>query len=155
MKALDFYVSGFPAPQGSKRILPRGGVKGARPLLVDDHPGLKPWRAKVTGAAKVALRESGAPPAGAALVSLTFYLPRPVTHYGTGKNSGRVKPSAPVEMMVKPDLDKLVRAVLDSLTDAGMWADDSRVDSIHAYKVYAGVKPAGCAVSVMWQGAAA
>lgn len=155
MDILDFYVAGFPAPQGSKRILPAGGKRGGRPLLVDDHPGLKAWRARVTGAAKTALQDFGQPPAGAAVVTLTFFLPRPPTHFGTGKNAGLVKPSAPVDMAVKPDLDKLARAVFDSLTVAKVWADDSRVNGAHLFKRYADGQPAGVAVSVAWQGAGA
>lgn len=38
---------------------------------------------------------------------------------------------------VRPDLDKLCRAVLDALTDAGIWHDDSQVCSLSAIKVYA------------------
>lgn len=36
-----------------------------------------------------------------------------------------------------PDLDKLVRAVCDSLTDAGIWEDDSQVIRLIARKDYA------------------
>jgi len=43
---------------------------------------------------------------------------------------------------VSPDLDKLIRAVGDSLTDSGVVTDDSRIVRISARKVYAqGIEP--------------
>jgi Holliday junction resolvase RusA-like endonuclease len=43
---------------------------------------------------------------------------------------------------VSPDLDKLIRAVGDSLTDSGVVIDDSRIVRISARKLYAeGIAP--------------
>jgi Holliday junction resolvase RusA-like endonuclease len=43
---------------------------------------------------------------------------------------------------VSPDLDKLIRAVGDSLTDSGVVIDDSRIVRISARKLYAeGIQP--------------
>jgi crossover junction endodeoxyribonuclease RusA len=38
--------------------------------------------------------------------------------------------------VVRPDLDKLVRAVLDALSEAGVWRDDAQVVSVVARKAY-------------------
>lgn len=38
-----------------------------------------------------------------------------------------LRPDAPVYVTCTPDLDKLLRAAKDGLTDAGVWTDDSRV----------------------------
>ena len=46
-------------------------------------------------------------------------------------------PLAKVYADTKPDLDKLTRAVLDSLTDAGVFTDDSRVVWLNVAKVAA------------------
>lgn len=50
---------------------------------------------------------------------------------------------------VKPDLDKLCRALLDGMTDGGLITDDARVVGLHAHKRYASeVNPTGVRVSV-------
>ena len=52
---------------------------------------------------------------------------RPKSHFGTGKNADKVKQSAPVFPATMPDIDKLMRAILDGLTDAQVWLDDGQV----------------------------
>ena len=63
-------------------------------------------------------------------VSITFYLRRGVGHYGTGRNAERLAPRSPVYPTKPPDLDKLTRAIFDSLTDARVWVDDAQVCSM-------------------------
>ena len=36
----------------------------------------------------------------------------------------------------KPDIDNLLKAALDALTDAGMWSDDSQVVQVNAAKMF-------------------
>ena len=57
---------------------------------------------------------------------MLFILPRPKT----------VAPNKRVLPIVPPDIDKLVRAVADSLTNARVWSDDSNVCKLEAYKIY-------------------
>lgn len=59
-------------------------------------------------------------------VDLHFYFPRPKSHFGTGKNSGTLKSSAPFHYTSKPDRDNLDKLVLDALTGV-FWRDDSLV----------------------------
>jgi crossover junction endodeoxyribonuclease RusA len=47
-----------------------------------------------------------------------------------------------------PDLDKLIRAVGDSLTTAGIISDDSRIIAIHAQKLYADARGVGAVIRV-------
>jgi Holliday junction resolvase RusA-like endonuclease len=42
-----------------------------------------------------------------------------------------------------PDLDKLLRAIGDALTIAGVFADDSRIIEINASKSFADQRPPG------------
>lgn len=60
-----------------------------------------------------------------------FFFSRPKSHYGTGKNAGRLKPSAPTDHLSAPDLSKLVRCVEDCLT-ATVIADDRLISQYAA-----------------------
>lgn len=107
-------------PQGSKNAYVRGG----RAVLVDANPRLKAWRAQVRAAAEAAIAEGGWETLDEPCrVHLDFTMPRPK----------RPRWGVPA---VKPDLDKLTRAVFDALTDAGVWKDDSRVVSMEVTKRY-------------------
>lgn len=129
--ALTAFVSGRPAPQGSKRLLAHGA-------LVESSKQVKPWRADV----RQAVLDAGHPgfPAGTPVhVLLEFVMPRPAA---TPK---RRTPAA----VKRPDIDKLARAVLDALSSAGAWHDDSQVTSLTATKRLAelGETP-GCRITV-------
>ena len=123
-----------PVPQGSKKIGRNRGT--GRAVLVDDNPALASWRALVAGTARK--EWNGRPPLVVPVsVWADFYLPRPAGHFGTGRNAGVLKASAPEWPAVKPDLDKLLRAVFDSLTTAGVWKDDSLAVVVSGAKHYA------------------
>src|SRR5206468_58994 len=67
-------------------------------------------------------------PTGPVDVGLYFYFPRPKSHYRTGRNSHLLKDPATEYKPSKPDLDKLVRAALDAITQSGrIWRDDAQV----------------------------
>jgi crossover junction endodeoxyribonuclease RusA len=131
---LDVFVPGRPAPQGSKRFL---GNRGGKGITVESSKAVAPWRADIRE--HVAARRSEPPLAGALAVRLEFVLPRPVS---TPK---RRTPAA----VKRPDLDKLVRAVLDALGSAGLWVDDSQVVDLATSKRLAEVGEAsGCRICV-------
>lgn len=126
MTSFRVFVRGTPSPQGSKTAFMRGG----RPVIVDQNPGkLKPWREAVRSTLVDRLPDNWAPLTGPVHVTIEFVLQRPA--------------SAPKRRRTWPikarsgDLDKLVRAVLDAATDAGIWVDDSQVISITASKDWA------------------
>lgn len=121
---LRFTVTGIPVPQGSKTAF----NVGRRAVVVDANKTvLKPWRAHVRQAAETALggREGFTE---AAFVLLDFHMPRP-------KSVKRARPS------VKPDIDKLTRAILDALTDSGVLKDDGLVVTLHVEQWYATHEP--------------
>jgi len=122
---ITFTIEGVPVPQGSKTAF----VVGKRAVVTDQNAKtLKPWRALVRSRAS---EVSAVWPqfTGALAVTADFYMPRPAS----------VKRSRP---SVKPDLDKLVRALFDGITDSGLWADDALVVDAHVREFYAdGVKP--------------
>ncbi|MGH7129690.1 MAG: RusA family crossover junction endodeoxyribonuclease [Planctomycetaceae bacterium] len=125
-------VFGKPQPAGSKRSLvpvDRHGEpyrKAGRIVVstVDDNPRAKDWQRIVADAA--ARTCTGPPLTGPLSVSMTFFRTRPKSHYGSGRNSGVLKASAPAHPTNRPDLLKLARAVEDALTGI-VWCDDAQV----------------------------
>ncbi len=115
-----FFVAGVPQPQGSKTAYVRGG----RAVVVDKNPALlKPWREAVSRAAAEKWADRTAF-TGAVRVEAAFVLARPAS----------VKREYP---HVRPDLDKLLRALLDGITDSGeVWSDDSQVVEVVSSKAY-------------------
>lgn len=128
----DFFVAGIPVPKGSAKSF---WNKNASKIVTmqDNREKQRPWASAVSYAAQQA---GCRPAAGPIRVVLCFTFPRPKNHYGTGKNKEALKAAAPAEHMTKPDLDKLVRCVLDALTGIA-YHDDNQVITINARKSYA------------------
>lgn len=111
-------VLGVPVGQGRLSAIGRGRV------IHSNAKTLMPWRQAVAGHVSVAMK--GAPPlAGPVWLHVTFILPRP-----------KAAPRSRWAPDRRPDLDHLVRAVLDGVTAGGGWADDSQVVSFSASKIY-------------------
>ena len=72
---------------------------------------------------------------GAISVSMVFSMPRPKSHYRTGKYSHLLKENAPMLHITKPDIDNLVKFYLDAMTGS-FWKDDAYVCTIEASKIY-------------------
>jgi Holliday junction resolvase RusA-like endonuclease len=68
-------------------------------------------------------------------LDLIFYMPRPKNHYGTGKKTGELKPSAPDWHTGRPDIDNLTKFVQDALNKI-YWRDDSIICNLTARKMY-------------------
>ena len=117
-KATTFVVFGAPATKGSTvSFLSRRGV-----ITKTDCKGLAAWTQAVGWAA----REARVPlhPRGTAVsINAVFQFVRPTSQ------KGRVEPT------VKPDIDKLARALLDALTNVG-YVDDAQVVQLQLWKVY-------------------
>lgn len=128
-------IPGAPQQQGSKRSLGPG-----RPSI-EDNRNLAPWRADAIACLRAAaLAQWGhaaeSPINHGVSVAVRFVYGRPKGHYGTGRNAGRVKPSAPGWKTSAPDLDKLQRALGDALTQAGILRDDALIVHWDAVKIY-------------------
>lgn len=117
-------IKGVPPTQGDKFIA-NGRV------IEQKDTRLKLWRRLIAVAVQQA-RWQPVPP-GPVRVDLTFVLPRPLSHLDA---RGRLKPNAPMICTVKPDGDKLARAVLDALTQCGAIGDDATVADLHVTKPY-------------------
>lgn len=130
MSRYEFEVYGTPVPQGSKRAF----VVNGRAVIADvKGKELKAWRSLIVTAARAIAPET--PLDEAVSVWVTFGIEKPAS-------VTREVPS------VAPDLDKLLRALLDGLTDSGLIRDDSRVTGISAEKVYASRPGARVVVAV-------
>jgi len=131
MDEIFFFVPGLPAPGGSKRGF--YNAKLNRTLLVEANPEKnRNWRAAVALAASEAMAGHELF-SGPLLVTMTFRMPRPKTHFN-GK--GCLKKSAPRWHTSKPDVTKLIRSTEDAMTGV-IWKDDAQVAWSDAYKLYA------------------
>jgi Holliday junction resolvase RusA-like endonuclease len=122
-------VLGEPAPKGSMRaMLVRG-----RAIMIpggsrENEKALKAWAKAIRDRVGPALGDPVAPlySEQPLELGLVFRLVRPKGHWGTGRNSDKLKPAAPLHPSVKPDIDKLARSTLDALTGL-LYDDDARI----------------------------
>lgn len=114
---LEFWVDGTPIPQGSKGART---VRGKAHLFDTNAKHLHPWRKHVTETARGQDVQFGSTPVS---VALDFYFEPPL------------KPKFPAHA-VKPDADKLTRAILDSLTNAEVFKDDCLATRLIVEKHY-------------------
>ena len=131
---IKFTVYGGPQQAGSKKpftpkrkdgtYVTRPGGTLATNIVDANEKKLKPWMALVRSAA---LEVYSGPllcePLG---LVIDFYMPRLKGHFGTGRNRGKLKESAPKYQSVMPDLTKLVRGLEDALKGI-IWQDDALV----------------------------
>lgn len=113
-------VEGIPATQGSKTLY--------RGRMVEASKKLPAWRSAILLECKREfLRADGFVTfAQPVRVEVTFYLPRPA------KSKWAFVPAG------KPDVDKLLRGVLDPLVIAGVLQDDSLVVEVVGRKLWTG-----------------
>jgi len=127
----QIFIEGSPRPQGSKKAFARGKSI----VLVEANKELPAWREHMTRMLQLKQMEETQPFTTAVNVALTFWLPRPKSvkrQYATGTY----------------DIDKLTRAVLDSITKAGVWRDDSDVVDLTVRKTYADNHEPGVLISI-------
>ena len=123
--SIEFFVAGTPIPKGSAKAFVNK-FTGRAQVMQDNRDKQKPWASIISYTAQQIIKEKID---GPVRISLIFIMPRLKSHYGSGKNSTVMKPSAPLWHVAKPDLDKLVRCVKDALTGIA-WHDDSQVAEI-------------------------
>ncbi len=68
-------------------------------------------------------------------LSVWFLMPRPKSHYRTGKFVGILKDSAPSLHTIAPDTTNLVKFIEDSLNKV-FWKDDCQIYAVIAQKLY-------------------
>jgi hypothetical protein len=80
----------------------------------------KPWRLP---------KNRKNPPEGPASLIVNAVFQRPLSHYGSGRNSDKLKPSAPMDYLQKPDGTNISKAVEDVMNGI-FWKDDTQVTAI-------------------------
>lgn len=127
---LSFFVAGEPATKGSYRAFRNGG-------FANSNPRTKNWEMRVAHECQAALDDWPPCYEGAVIIECDFRLPRP-----------KSLPKKVLHHIKKPDLDKLMRAVLDGITGIAI-KDDSQVIRLEGGKRYADEKlPMGVHIEV-------
>lgn len=131
---ISFVAYGLPQPGGSKRpFIPRrkdgSFVKRANGSImvntVDANPKAKDWKQAVAWGARAAHR--GELLSGPLCVVMTFFRPRPASHYLGGDQANGLSKAgrSSAHPTSRPDVLKLARAAEDALTGV-LWVDDAQ-----------------------------
>lgn len=126
-------VYGPAQTQGSKKGFVHPHLK--RVVIVDDNDrALKSWRQEFIEA--MAECRPKRPLDQSAAVLIVIYVRRPSHHYGSGKNAGILKATAPLVPPSGKDIDKVCRAIFDAGQIAGWWCNDARVADVQVKRRY-------------------
>ena len=121
---LEFTAAGRPLPLKRHRSTRTGRMYDPS---ADDK---RAWLALVRG------HVPDVPFAGPLVVNAVFRMPRPRTHFRTGRFAHERKPTAPTFHTSTPDVDNLAKFVLDAM-NGHFFVDDSQIVELRCHKVYA------------------
>jgi Holliday junction resolvase RusA-like endonuclease len=134
--SIAFFAHGIPKGQPRPRAFSRGGK-----ARVFDPGTAEGWKGQIAIAAKGCLPAQ--PITGPIALAINFYFPRP----------GRLKTKKAMAIKdishtAKPDADNLAKAVMDALTELGMWTDDALVCDLAITKSYEDDARAGAYIRI-------
>lgn len=107
---------GTPKPQPRVKAFSRGGHAG-----VYTPTTAQGWKEIVM---QEAASLAGQQIEGPIALGISFILPRPKAH------------KKETFVATKPDLDNLLKATMDALTDRVVWRDDAQIAEVHVSKAY-------------------
>lgn len=124
-RVITYEIEGIPRPQGSKKHVGNG-------VMVESSKYVAGWRAYAKLKAVEAMRTAQRieKPCGVQ-IDVGFVFDRPLRHL-TKKG---LRPESPNYYTSKPDVDKVLRALLDSMTGV-VFGDDSQVCVLNVSKTY-------------------
>ena len=124
----DFEVHGLPKGQPRPQAFSMKQKDGTSIARLKMRGTAEAWKGDIVLAGKD--WRPASPIQGPVDVQLEFWMPRP-------KRLMRIKDTElAIFHEAKPDLDNLIKAVLDVLTSDGLWLDDSQVSRLQAVKMY-------------------
>jgi Holliday junction resolvase RusA-like endonuclease len=122
---IRFVVLGRPQPQGSSRMVPIKTPTGNHMVITSANRKLKPWRQEVACMAMIEAQSlDQVLSEGPVSIAADFYFAAPVK-----------MPKGRKGMTTKPDIDKLLRGILDGITGV-LIRDDSQVTEVASVKRY-------------------
>jgi len=144
---IAFEVVGLPKPQGSKVAFNAGGRARMKEAGGAEHAA---WRNQVAQVARNIAQHADvpAPLDGPLELSILFRFPMPASRSKATRALGEVAKTT------APDLSKLIRAVEDSLTAAGLIADDARIARYGRMSKVETTGWTGCTIEIAEIGAA-
>jgi Holliday junction resolvase RusA-like endonuclease len=129
MKNVVIHVAGVPKAQPRPRFTARGHAY--------DPKTADAWKCRVASE----YRRAGVYFEGPVFLSVTFVMP-------LAKRKGKTEERG--YHCARPDVDNLLKSVMDALTMAGAWKDDAQVSEVNARKVYASEgRPAGAVIQLV------
>lgn len=136
---ISFEANGEPMPQPRPRAFktPSGQVR------VYDPSTAEGWKSQIAVAAKPFVPFP--PWEGPISIEVQFRFSRPKNHF---KSNGDLKSNAPYWRSGRKDLDNCLKAVMDALTNIGVWKDDGQVVILNASRIYDHASP-GATITVI------
>ena len=139
VQGITFTVLGTPKPQGSMRAITG---RNGKAFLKSDNEAMRPWRQEVGWTALRARSEAGYND-----VFAGRHVPVRVRYVFTFRPPGTM-PKGRVLPAVKPDMDKLCRAIGDALKGV-LYEDDGQIVESSERKVYGPVAMAEITVEIL------
>jgi crossover junction endodeoxyribonuclease RusA len=124
LRRITFEVSGDPMPQPRVRAFARKMGNGQAVARVYTPGTAEAWKSAIAVAARPHIPQR--PITGGVALSVLFRIERPKSHYGSGRNAEVLRSAAPRFHAQKPDVDNLIKAVMDALSIIGIWEDDTQ-----------------------------
>ena len=138
-RTAELFVPGQPRPKGSPRPIRNRHTN--KTTMVIDSDAARDWGARIASEASRFAQDGTLWPRGTPVrVELEFRFLRKAGHFwpvSRKRPNPEIRADAPLYHTVYPDTDKLLRVVLDALTHAGWWHDDSQAHVGRVDKVFA------------------
>lgn len=140
--SFNLFIPGIPASKGSYRPITGRSRTTGKPVtrLIPMDKKERPWRNHVRDTI-LNHKHPTIPHDSHVTVETTFYLPRPKT----------IPPRKRKHPTVKPDIDKLQRALYDAITETHIWHDDCQITDVTSQKRYADTTTTGVLLKITWE----